>query len=790
MLLHGKQSLRSCKNYRTAIFAGEALPARLVREVYDLGCEGLKIYNEFGPTEATVQTTFYLCPYPSTDDAIPIGYGLPNCSHYVVDPNLHPVPATVLGELCEGGPQISSGYINRPDATSHAFVKNNLASDEILRLGWTTLYRTGDRARFLQDGQLEYRGRISGDHQIKLRGYRIELGEIENLIMEALQDFNLEVVADAAVVPRRVALPTEDPELVDDRQLIAFLATARRVSNRDEIVNAIHSSLVAKLNSYMLPNGYHVTDALPTLPSGKRDRRALTTMDLDLVFPTNNSNATQSNSIEINKGGKLLEAVIDIFRRVLKLKAEQVVNGSSSFFELGGHSMLVLRLVSQLKRGFSISLDVREVFSDLTPYGVARVVADKAGLQTPPAPVVTEASGIDWQKEALLPDESAYYPSLGDRVVTQSDRILLTGADSVVGCHLLVRLLNYHPNVRITVLGIESPLSLQLIEQTIQNDRLILVDTKSLHDRVDVSPGCLAEPNLGLGEEDFRTLSQSTTRIYHFGSQISLVKSFNDLKQANILATRDLIRLAAMNPTCSIHYLSSWSVAHLQRWKTTKYLDVGSSDEIFKDERVPDHFFPTGSDFAYFKTRWAAEMLLSQASERGIPTNIYRTSGLDHESTNSEGNFFLKLVQSMVDTRAIADFGHGEGISIDFVTPDYVATSVLHLAKFAKIDKGPSQVFHIRNPSAVSLRQLPDVLRQYNSSIGEFKFVSIEKWLELASENDELNSRVTQAYLDLGHEMFSLDDSKTRKLLETSPELRSIQAAPLPRILVDVVASD
>uniref|UniRef100_A0A8H7N118 Carrier domain-containing protein n=1 Tax=Bionectria ochroleuca TaxID=29856 RepID=A0A8H7N118_BIOOC len=790
MLLDGKQSLRSCKNYLTAIFAGEALPARLVREVYDLGCEGLKIYNEFGPTEATVQTTFYLCPYPSTDDAIPIGYGLPNCSHYVVDPNLHPVPATVLGELCEGGPQISSGYINRPDATSHAFVKNNLASDEILRLGWTTLYRTGDRARFLQDGQLEYRGRISGDHQIKLRGYRIELGEIENLIMEALQDFNLEVVADAAVVPRRVALPTEDPELVDDRQLIAFLATARRVSNRDEIVNAIHSSLVAKLNSYMLPNGYHVTDALPTLPSGKRDRRALTTMDLDLVFPTNNSNATQSNSIEINKGGKLLEAVIDIFRRVLKLKAEQVVNGSSSFFELGGHSMLVLRLVSQLKRGFSISLDVREVFSDLTPYGVARVVADKAGLQTPPAPVVTEASGIDWQKEALLPDESAYYPSLGDRVVTQSDRILLTGADSVVGCHLLVRLLNYHPNVRITVLGIESPLSLQLIEQTIQNDRLILVDTKSLHDRVDVSPGCLAEPNLGLGEEDFRTLSQSTTRIYHFGSQISLVKSFNDLKQANILATRDLIRLAAMNPTCSIHYLSSWSVAHLQRWKTTKYLDVGSSDEIFKDERVPDHFFPTGSDFAYFKTRWAAEMLLSQASERGIPTNIYRTSGLDHESTNSEGNFFLKLVQSMVDTRAIADFGHGEGISIDFVTPDYVATSVLHLAKFAKIDKGPSQVFHIRNPSAVSLRQLPDVLRQYNSSIGEFKFVSIEKWLELASENDELNSRVTQAYLDLGHEMFSLDDSKTRKLLETSPELRSIQAAPLPRILVDVVASD
>ncbi|CAI6031548.1 unnamed protein product [Clonostachys chloroleuca] len=790
MLLHGKQSLSSCKNYRTAIFAGEALPARLVREVYDLGCEGLKIYNEFGPTEATVQTTFYLCPYPSTDDAIPIGYGLPNCSHYVVDPNLQPVPATVLGELCEGGPQISSGYINRPDATSHAFVTNSLASDEFLRLGWVTLYRTGDRARFLQDGQLEYRGRISGDHQIKLRGYRIELGEIENSIMEALQDVNLEVVADAAVVPRRVALPAEDSELVDDRQLIAFLATARRVSNREEIVNAIHSSLVAKLNTYMLPNGYHVTDTLPTLPSGKRDRRALTTMDLDLVFPTSNSNATQPNSIESNKDGKLLEDVIDIFRRVLKLKAEQVVNGSSSFFELGGHSMLVLRLVSQLKRGFNISLDVREVFSDLTPYGIARVVADKAGLQTPPAPVVTEASGIDWQKEALLPDESAYYPSLGDRVVTQSDRILLTGAESVVGCHLLARLLNYHPNARITILGIESPLSLQLIEQTIQNDRLNLVDVRSLHDRVDVSPGCLAEPNLGLGEEEFRTLSSSTTKIYHFGSQISLVKSYNDLKQANILATRDLIRLAAMNPTCSIHYLSSWSVAHLQRWKTTEFLGDGSSGEIFKDERVPNHFFPTGSDFAYFKTRWAAEMLLSQASERGIHTNIYRTSGLDHESTNSEGNFFLKLVQSMVDTRAIADFGRGEGISIDFVTPDYVAASVLHLAEFKKTDKGPSQVFHIRNPSAVSLRQLPDVLRQYNSNIGEFKFVSIDEWLELASENDELNSRVTQAYLDLGHEMFSLDDCKTRKLLETSPELRSIQAAPLPRILVDVVTSD
>ncbi|VUC30980.1 unnamed protein product [Clonostachys rosea] len=790
MLLHGKDSVRRCKNYRTAIFAGEALPARLVREVYDLGCEGLKIYNEFGPTEATVQTTFYLCPYPSTDDATPIGYGLPNCSHYVVDPNLHPVPATVLGELCEGGPQISSGYINRPDATSHAFVANKLASDEFLRLGWAKLYRTGDRARFLQDGQLEYRGRISGDHQIKLRGYRIELGEIENAIIESLRDSNFEAVTDAIVVPRRVALPIENPELIDDRQLIAFLATAGDVSGLDEIVNAIHSSLVAKLNSYMLPNGYHVTDVLPTLPSGKRDRRALTTMDLDLVFPTSNSNATQSKSIQSNQGDKLLDDVVDIFRRVLKLKAEQTVGPSSSFFELGGHSMLVLRLVSQLKRGFNISLDVREVFSDLTPYGIAQVVAEKTGLQSPPVPVSTEASGIDWQKEALLPDGPTYHPSPPtDKEVIQSDRILLTGAESVVGCHLLVHLLNDHPDAHITILGTEAPLSLQMIEETIQNDQLTLFEAKSLHHRVDVSPGCLAEPNLGLGEEDFRTLGDCTTRIYHFGSQISLVKSFNDLKQANILATRDLIRLAAMNPACSIHYLSSWSVSHLQRWKTTKYLDSGLSGQIFKDEQVLDHFFPTGSDFAYFKTRWAAEMLLSQASERGIPTSIYRTSGLDHESTNNEGNFFLKLVQSMVDTRVIADFGSGEGISIDFVTPDYVAASVLHLAEFTKTDKGPSQVFHIRNSSAVSLRQLPEALRQINSNIGEFKFVSVDKWLELASESDELNSRVTQTYLDLGHEMFSLDDSKTRKLLETSPELRSIQTAPLPRILVDVVTS-
>jgi acyl-coenzyme A synthetase/AMP-(fatty) acid ligase len=345
LLLRGREQLSRMRQYRAAIFAGEALSSRLVRDVYDLGIQGLKVYNEFGPSEATVQTTCYEAKYPENADGyVPIGYGLANCSHYVVDSKLKPVPATVIGELCEGGPQVGAGYIGQPDATARVYVKNPFATQEHFMRGWNTIYRTGDRVRFLPDGQMEYKGRIAGDAQVKLRGFRIELGEIEN-----------EITAIASQMPKKLA--AEASQDVDDRQLIAFLVTPNVFSKteKESIVSTLHSQLKKRLNYYMIPNGYHFAAALPTLPSGKRNRRALHDLELNLIYPlSDNVSTTGASSIQSHADGThILEKVVDCFRKVLKLGPDQHVEPNMSFFDLGGHSLLVLKRnsTSKLKSG-------------------------------------------------------------------------------------------------------------------------------------------------------------------------------------------------------------------------------------------------------------------------------------------------------------------------------------------------------------------------------------------------------------------------------------------------------
>ena len=767
LLLDAKDRLSQIRGYRAAILAGEALSNRLVKDIYDLGVRGLKVYNQFGPSEATVQTTCHEAAYPeSVDGYIPIGYGLPNCSHYVVDSKLKPVPATVLGELCEGGPQVGAGYIGRPHATAEVYVENPFATPEYYLRGWNTIYRTGDRARFLPDGQLEYKGRIAGDTQVKLRGFRIELGEIENEITVIAEQIPEKLAAEAAVICRRFGGADGASQEIDDRQLIAFLVTPYDHSQeeRQNIVNTVNGQLKDRLNYYMVPNAYHFTAALPTLPSGKRNRRALHDVELKLVYPVSEKSSGSASAAEVKddgRGREILETITGYFRKVLKLPPGQAVNPNTSFFDLGGHSLLVLRLAAQIKKELKIKIEVKDIFSDLTPLAVSRVVAAKLGVELVAVP--EPEAEVDWKVEASLPDEAAFYPVFQAAEVESGDgkpTILLTGAESIAGVHLLARLLD-DGATRIAAVGIGSPLTHEFLQSAISSRGLAARSLEELAKQVELLPGSLAEPNFGLDDAAFQNLGRSLQTIYHFGSQVSLLKSYVDLNAANVSATKEVIRLAALRKDTSIHYLSSWSVLHLQLWATSSREDTSS---IVKDERSLDFFTPTGSDYAYFKTRWAAETLLSEAAKRGIPSTIYRSSGLDDNSSGKESNFYLGLIRDMVDRRTIPDFGQ-DGFDADFVTGDYVVDTILRLGGKSKSTERQAQVFHICNPSPVSLRDLPQTINSLSGEDHTFSFVSVDEWLASLEKNDGINGAVMKEYIKLGHRMFSLEDTNTRKVL-------------------------
>ena len=181
----------------------------------------------------------------------PIGKPINNCKVVVVDRNLHPCPVGVPGELCIGGIGVGAGYLNNPELTSDKFVRNPFPE-----LGSEQLYKTGDLARYLPDGAIEYLGRL--DHQVKIRGFRIELGEIES------------VLAGFPGVREAVLLARED--IPGDKRLAAYLTVKEGETPKDLELRGL---LRAKLPEYMIPSAFVILDRFPLTPNGKVDRKAL-----------------------------------------------------------------------------------------------------------------------------------------------------------------------------------------------------------------------------------------------------------------------------------------------------------------------------------------------------------------------------------------------------------------------------------------------------------------------------------------------------------------------------------
>ena len=222
LIEHAANELRQCANYSLAYFAGERLSVRLVNAFHELGLAA-QVLNTWSPSEIVVQTAIHKVANPQSSNVnIPIGFPMANCHHYVLDANMNPLPPSLVRELCVGGGQVGAGYLNRPDANAKAFVENPFASEENRALGWTRLFRTGDKGRFLPDAQLEFHGRIAGDKQVKLRGFRIDLGEVEHRIYLESAQIRGRKLINVAVCARPVNGP-QPTALTDERQLIAFV---------------------------------------------------------------------------------------------------------------------------------------------------------------------------------------------------------------------------------------------------------------------------------------------------------------------------------------------------------------------------------------------------------------------------------------------------------------------------------------------------------------------------------------------------------------------------------------
>lgn len=320
---------------RTLWSGGDVVLPSAVARVLEQSPE-TTVVNNYGPTETTFTTAFAVGTSVDSRTSVPIGSPLAHVRCHVLGEGLQRLPIGVVGELYIGGEGVARGYLNRPGLTAERFVADPFGPPG------SRMYRTGDQARLLADGNLDYIGRP--DAQVKIRGFRIELGEIENAV---LRD---PAVSNAAV--------TVQEDISGGRRLIAYFVPRAPASPAAE---HLRQAVASSLPAYMVPSVFVAVESLPLGPNGKVDRRALPAVD-------------------VGEGDRTGRRPRSPYEEVLCILIADVlgVDGigvDADFFDLGGHSLAAIRLVSRVRSVLGVDITVRDVFEAPTAAGLSAVLA-------------------------------------------------------------------------------------------------------------------------------------------------------------------------------------------------------------------------------------------------------------------------------------------------------------------------------------------------------------------------------------------------------------------------------
>jgi amino acid adenylation domain-containing protein/non-ribosomal peptide synthase protein (TIGR01720 family) len=424
----------------TVMFGGEAADLGSIKRVLDH--HGPKrLINAYGPTESTTFATWYLVENLSENiKSLPIGKPLTNTLLYVLDQYLEPVPVGVPGELYIGGDGLALGYFRRPELTAEKFIPNpyiNLNKTlPGIQIHDQRIYKTGDRVRYLPDGNIDFLGRF--DFQVKLRGLRIELGEIENAI------------GSYPLISTNIVIVREDTP--GDKRLVSYFVTQDSIQID---INDLRGFLKQKLPDFMIPSGFVYLDHFPLNPNGKIDRKQLPVPG-DLSLGASDIFVAPRNPDE--------ETLSGIWQELLGI---QRISINDNFFALGGHSLLVTQLVSRIRTLLTVDLQIKHIFENPTISEQAVVINTQrlaqSGLQLPELVSVSRNNEMPltfsqqrlWFLEQLKPDSPDYN-------IPTSVRITGTLDESIMKKCLAV-LVTRHESLRMAIKTVDGKPGLDIL---------------------------------------------------------------------------------------------------------------------------------------------------------------------------------------------------------------------------------------------------------------------------------------------------------------------------------------
>jgi amino acid adenylation domain-containing protein len=328
-------NLEHLSSLKMVFVGGEALQPNLV-ETFHKTCNkkfNVKLINQYGPTEATIDASYFDCRAEEKLESIPIGKPIDNINLYIMSGTNKLQPVGIAGEICIAGEGLARGYVNRPELTAEKFVENPFLPGE-------KMYRTGDLARWLPDGNMEYLGRM--DHQVKIRGFRIELGEIEAELLRQPS------------IKETVVIAKED--INGDKYLCAYLVAVQALT-----IGELREHLSKKMPDYMIPSAFVQLDKMPLTSNGKIDRKALPEPEGQI---NTGAEYVAPRNAEEEKLAKIWQTVLGAPK----------VGIEDNFFELGGHSLKAITIVAKIHKEFGAEISLQEVFKAQTIKEMIKII--------------------------------------------------------------------------------------------------------------------------------------------------------------------------------------------------------------------------------------------------------------------------------------------------------------------------------------------------------------------------------------------------------------------------------
>lgn len=654
---------------------GEALNRHLANQLLE---RSSSLWNMYGPTETTIWSTIH--QVEAGEETIPIGRPILNTQIYLFkyprhshNDNLELVTDGSDGEIYIGGMGIARGYLNRPQITEERFIDDTFNNEPGARL-----YKTGDLARYLPDGNIAIVGR--SDYQVKIRGHRIELSDIEAACLDR------PAVKDVVVVRH---------DNHGDCYLVAYVvlnSQSLKLSSAD-----FRAALKEKLPDYMVPALVVFMEALPLTPNCKVDREALPIPTLDnveeFVFPRT----------EIEK------QLAEIWTSILGVE----IGIHQDFFESGGNSLRAALLLNEISQTFPVELSLDCLFKSPTIAGLAEVIE---AVQSSGSTAIFETNIADLSADAVL--DETICPLRITRF--KPKHIFLTGATGFVGAFLLHELLLHNPQATIYCLVRANNLadSRSRLRSTLKNYEIW---EESFSSRIIPIVGDLSKPLLGLSAQDFGKLADVIDVIYHCGAYVNLVYPYTALRDANVGGTKEILRLATMTKITSVHYISTLDVFQSSNYDGMKL--IAETDDLLSAEGYSD---------GYAQSKWAAEKLVMAARSRGLPVAIYRLGMVTGHSQT--GAFQLSNTLGLI-VKGLIQLGYGPELNLkmNLAPVDYIVQAIRHLSHQPK---SLNKTFHVLSSHVLSMNELVLNINDIGYAVASIPYPQWQaKLLNMSPEN-------------------------------------------------------